>query len=111
MTAKNASNGWDRIEVNVRLSKPRLAQLRQIASALPPEATPTDAIDLALAEVLQKPAVAMDSRLDELEDAIEAHAMESRFDLARLEAAIAAMAASLESLKKLISDVAASDEY
>jgi hypothetical protein len=48
-------HGWDRDQLSVRLTPARRERLRQLASALASDATPGDAIDLALARALENP--------------------------------------------------------
>lgn len=94
--------GWVRQELNLRLSKRRMAQLRAIASQLPGRPTPTDAIDAALAQA-SEPEEALLARIDELEASLETHAAERRAEAARMEAAVTATQRSLADLHALIS--------
>jgi hypothetical protein len=86
MAKKAEGNGWDRAEVNLRLTKRRKDLLRAMLAGLPATATPTDAIDM------------------------DRHAMERRFETDRVEEAISKLAARLESLHQLISAVAQGSE-
>jgi hypothetical protein len=109
MAKSNAAPGWGRPDLTVKLSKRRLEQMKKIAEGLPDSATPTDAIDHALAAALaSSPA---NDRLNDIEDAIERWGMEQRFEVARIEAAIAALAKGVEALHALISAVSQSEDY
>ena len=72
MSQKTESNGWDRTELNLKLSKRRRDLMAELAKRLAPAATPTEVIDYALS---QAPAAEGDAGADErfadLEDAIE----------------------------------------
>jgi hypothetical protein len=109
MAKKAEGNGWDRAEVNLRLTKRRKDLLRAMLAGLPATATPTDAIDMALAATGEK-GRAIAERLDDFEDAMDRHAMERRFETDRVEEAISKLAARLESLHQLISAVAQGSE-
>lgn len=101
--------GWMRHELNLRLTKRRLAQLRALAARLPGQATPTDAIDAALAQASDIDGPLM-ARFDEIEASIELHAAERRAKAARLEAAVKAAQKSLADLHALISEAVADPE-
>ena len=102
MTDPTNAPGWTRHELNVRLTKRRLAQLRAIADRLPGRPTPTDAIDAALANAGDAEGSIM-VRIDEVEASIELHAAERRAEAARLETAMKATQKSLADLHALIS--------
>lgn len=96
------SAAWERKQVNLRLSRARKAALRKVASDLPAKATPADAIDRAIESCLAaRAALEVDAaeRLANMEDAIERHAMERRFEADRHEAAVAAIAHKVETLQ------------
>jgi hypothetical protein len=71
------AQGWTRHELNLRLTKRRLAQLRALAAQLPGQPTPTEAIDAALAHASDTEGPLM-ARIDEVEASIELHAAARR---------------------------------
>lgn len=101
--------GWTRPELNLRLTKRRLAQLRAIAGRLPGAPTPTEALDYAIARTLEEsketlPGLeAVEQGLAELADRTDAR-------LAALESAARESARSSAALYSLISDALAADE-
>jgi hypothetical protein len=111
MSQKTESNGWDRTELNLKLSKRRRDLMVELAKRLAPGATPTEVIDYALS---QAPVADGDAgageRFADLEDAIERATMEQRFANASMEESIKALARGLEALRSLISEVAAQDD-
>ena len=109
MTPNTPAPGWARSDLTIKLSKKRLAQLQRIAAMLRADATPTDAIDHALETVIAHGAI--DERLTDLEEAMERWGMEHRFEVDRIEAAIASLAKGIEGLHALISAVAQSENY
>lgn len=102
MAARGAGNGWDRVEVNFRLGKARVEKLRSLAARLPPGASPTQALELAIDLAAASHGGAA-GRLGAVEDAIEALRTDQSFDAARLEAAIGSVASSVQALRDLIS--------
>lgn len=106
MDNANGAPGWARHELNVRLTKRRLAQLRAIADLLPGRPTPTDAIDAALAHAADAEGAVL-GRIDEIEASMEIHAAERRAEAARLEAAVKATQKTLAGLHALISEAVA----
>ena len=109
MDERKQPPGWGRPDLTVKLSKRRLEQMQRIAESLPDSATPTDAIDHALAAALSSSPI--NDRLNDLEDAIERWGMEQRFEVARIESAITALAKGVEALHALISAVSQSEDY
>lgn len=109
MEESDKAPGWGRPDLTVKLSKRRLEQMKRIAESLPDSATPTDAIDHALAAALSSSPT--NDRLNDIEDSIERWGMEQRFEVARIEAAIGALAKGLEALHALISAVSQSEDY
>lgn len=109
MSSKTPGNGWDRVEVSLRLSRRRCDQLRKVAARLAPGATPTDAIDHALASALSSE-TGVNERLSDLEDALERRAMEQRFEIDRLEAAVHSLSDGIEALRALIAAVSQAEE-
>jgi hypothetical protein len=99
------AQGWTRHELNLRLTKRRLAQLRALAARLPGQPTPTEAIDAALAHASDTEGPLM-ARIDEVEASIELHAARA----ARLEAALKATQKPLANLHALISEAFADPE-
>lgn len=110
MSKKSPSNGWDRQELNLRLTRRRRDQLTELAAKLAPDATPTDAIDYSL-RISTNDDKALDSRIEDLEEIIERHASERRLQIERLENGLHALARGLDALRALISDVAASGDF
>lgn len=107
MAEKSGERGWKRRQLTLRLPPERLAQLRSIATQMNSDATPTDAVDRAIAmAVAQIGSDRHGDRLDAIEDALEALAMERRFDTDRIEAAVLALGKNLAALHALISEVA-----
>ncbi|MGV3569881.1 MAG: hypothetical protein ACO1PB_04715 [Ramlibacter sp.] len=102
MDNANEAPGWGRQELNVRLTKRRLAQLRSIAERLPGRPSPTDAIDAALAHASDAEG-AIPGRIDEVEASMELHAAERRAEAARLESAMKATQKAIADLHALIS--------
>ncbi len=109
MSSKTPGNGWDRVEISLRLSRRRCDQLRKVAARLAPGATPTDAIDHALASALSA-GREIDDRLTDLEDTLERRAMEQRFEIDRLEAAVRSLAEGVEALRALIAAVSQAED-
>lgn len=103
MDDQNNAPGWTRHELNLRLTKRRVAQLQAIAARLPGSPTPTDAIDAALA-LAAAPEGPLAARLDELEAACAARAEESRHESAQLEKLANASRRSLADLHALIAE-------
>ena len=104
------ANGWSRQELTLRLSRRRLAKLKAIASGLPAEATPTEAIDHAIELASAEPS---DQRENLEQIAVALDALEAKADISqaaaeRISAQLRAMAQSVESLRALISAVAES---
>ena len=109
MDNRNDAPGWNRHELNLRLTKRRIAQLRAIAARLPGSPTPTDAIDAALAQAAA-PDGFLAARLDEFEAAFAARAEESRSESARLEKLAKASERSLADLHALIAEAVANPD-
>lgn len=108
--------GWGRADLNIKFSKRRLAQLKQIAAGLPASATPTDAIDHALSAAIALGG--MEGRLGDLEDAIVEWTADQREQTARLraqadrmEARVGELSKGIQALHALISAVAQSEDY
>lgn len=108
--------GWGRADLNIKFSKRRMAQLKQIAASLPASATPTDAIDHALSAAIAIGSI--EGRLGDLEDAIvewtadqreQADRAQAQAD--RMEAKIGELARGIQALHALISAVAQSEDY
>lgn len=110
-TQATGAAGWDRPELNVKLSKRRRDLMAAVAKRLPAGATPTEVIDHALAEAAAaKDAAGLDERLLDLGDAIELATMEQRLATASIEASVKELARGLEALRALIAEVASQDE-
>lgn len=110
MAKADAGNGWTRQEVNVRLSKPRLALLRALAKRMPEGATPTEVLDHALALALEG-SRGIDGRLDAMEDSAIERDMQRRFEIDRVEDAVKAVAERLDALARLIERAASDDSF
>lgn len=111
MSAKGSSNGWDRVNFNVRLTKRRREQLKSLAADLPLTATPVDVVDRAIALALQARAGHVaGERLYDLEDLIEQHAMKSLFEFDKMGEGLGAVKKSMDDLRALISAVAGTEE-
>ena len=114
MSQRTASNGWDRSELNIKLSKRRRAWLAVLTKDLAPGSTPTEAIDRALelaALAAGDDGSAKEERLGDLEDAIERSAMEQRLATASVEESVRALAKGIEDLRALISEVASQELF
>ena len=110
MSAKGSSNGWDRVNFNVRLTKRRREQLKSRAADLPMTATPVDAVDRAIALAMQARAGHVaGERLYDLEDLIEQHAMKSLFEFDKMGEGLGAVKKSMDDLRVLISAVAGTE--
>lgn len=104
MSAKGDSNGWDRVNFNVRLTKARRQQLKTLAASLADGATPVDALDRALALALQpKTGQVDDQRMDDLEDLIAAHDMKTEFEFGQIGEGLGRVNKALGDLRALIS--------
>ena len=114
MDEEAKAQGWERSQLTLSLSAARLAQLRVLAANMEPGASPTDAvvraISMAADQVGESPWA---TRLDALEDELNAMSMDGKLDTERIEAAILALAKNLGELHALISAVASqeSDGY
>jgi hypothetical protein len=107
MSAKSDSNGWDRSNFNVRLTKARRVRLKSVAAGLSPSATPMEALDQALELALRPREGDGDgTRFDELEDLINARAMQSEIERGHQNEEIMSVRQSLDELLKLISALA-----
>lgn len=106
MEDKPTGAGWDRHELNLRLTKRRREQLRALASTVPGSPSLTEIIDIALARS-ERPGDASDHRMRDLEEAIEGFAVERRFEADRLEKSVLQVAEQVEALRKLIEQAAA----
>lgn len=98
--------GWTRHELNLRLTKRRLAQLRAIAGRLPGAPTPTDALDYAIARALEE-AEATASGLEAVEQGLAELAERTDARLGALEHAAREAARSSAALYSLISEALA----
>lgn len=106
------ASGWSRQELTLRLSRRRLAKLKQIAAQLPAGATPTDAIDHAI-ECARFGSADYGDLLVQIAESIDAVDAKSDISQARVElisAQLRALAASVEALRALISAVAHAEE-
>ena len=109
MDQKTTENGWDRADVNVRLSKRRKDKLRALAARLPAGATPLDAMDHALRVATNDAPLA--DRIDTFEDAMEADAMQRRFEIDRLEEVVKQCLNGISELRTLISSLAEAEDF
>jgi hypothetical protein len=109
MNLKTAENGWDRADVNVRLSKRRKDKLKAVAATMPDGATPLDAMDHALRVATSD--VPLADRLDAFEDAMEADAMQRRFEIDHLEAAVKQCLNGISELRALIASLAEAEDF
>lgn len=107
--ADTNGHGWGRKEFNVRLSKRRREQLAAWASA---SDSPTAALDKALAAAGAPRAPsptdcqAVSNRLDEIEEALEAHAGERRAEAAGLASEMRGLRDALEILRRSLEELA-----
>lgn len=110
MDDKAKAQGWERSQLTLSLSAARLAQLRALADTMQPGASPTDAVVRAISMASdQAGASPWATRLDALEDELNAMSMDRKLDTERIEAAILALARNLGDLHALISAVASQD--
>jgi hypothetical protein len=104
MATKTQGNGWDRADLNLRLSKRRRDLLTRLAAGLDPNATPTDAIDRAIALGLQATMRAEnDARLDDIVGSIENSAREQRVELRSMRDDLRRLETAVDQLRDLIS--------
>lgn len=102
--------GWTRHELNLRLTKRRLGQLRAIAERLPGAPTPTEALDYAIARALEQTEATV-SGLESVEHGLAELAERTDARLAALESASREIARSSAALYSLISEaLGAADE-
>lgn len=110
MDDKTMGPGWDRAQLTLRLPPARLKLLRALAAQMEPEATPTDAVILAIDAATSLLDAQPDSaRFEALEETLEALSAERQRDTEKIAAAITALAKELRDLRALISEVAAQD--
>ena len=108
MNTKARGDCWERSEVNVKLTKRRRALLRELLGEEQRDASPTEALDIALAV-----ATAFARRQDEETHMLEV--LERGFDrirlvLERLEDAAQATTQRVDGLCALITEVARAEE-
>lgn len=110
MSMKSESNGWDRVDLSVRLTKKRKAALKELAAKLSPTATPTEAIDHGLQTALEGRTLIEEKLLD-VYDALEMHSMECRLEFDRINASLNALTKNLASLHAVIAQAAQDSEF
>lgn len=107
MGERTQAQGWDRPEVNLRLTKRRVALLRAALGSTSGSSSPTEAIDVALEAAARS--ARQEDEADGLREALEAGLSSQGEELRRLEAAVASLAKRIDGLCALIAEVAESE--
>lgn len=108
MGSKAPKSGWERSEVNVKLTKRRRDLLRALLGDERPCMTPTEALDFAL-HTASRSAIREEEDAKLIEVAQRGFA-QSRAHMGRLDESVQALAERIDALVALISDVANSDD-
>ncbi len=105
---KPVGKGWSRDQVTVKLTPRRKSLLCDIALGMPNGTTPSDAIERALEDAwaANHELAGLASRIESLEDTVQAANEERRREAIENMEALAALTANLSMLLKLIQEMA-----